>query len=236
MNQAFWPAIGYSSRLKVWTGPRKMTDGPGLSPLHKSGTRLAPVGSGNRFAYLRGAESNLAPTAGFADRRRLFPYLMAFQFSTYKPAAAYKQRVAYFSMEFALDQALKTYSGGLGFLAGSHMRSAYDLKQNVIGVGILWSFGYYDQARNEDQTLRVDYTQKAYSFLEDTGVTFPILIHDTPVYVKAYFLNPETFGTAPMLFLTTDLPENDYLSRTISHHLYDAATAAVGTAPVGEGV
>ena len=151
---------------------------------------------------------------------------MAFQLSTYKPAAAYKQRVAYFSMEFALDQALKTYSGGLGFLAGSHMRSAYDLKQNVIGVGILWSFGYYDQARNEDQTLRVDYTQKSYSFLEDTGVTFPILIHDTPVYVKAYFLNPETFGTAPMLFLTTDLPENDYLSRTISHHLYDADTAA----------
>jgi glycogen phosphorylase len=151
---------------------------------------------------------------------------MAYQFSSYKPAAKYKQRVAYFSMEFALDQALKTYSGGLGFLAGSHMRSAYDLKQNVIGVGILWSFGYYDQGRNEDQSLRVDYVQKHYSFLEDTGVVFPITIHDTPVHVKAYVLNAETFGTAPMVFLTTDLPENDYLSRTISHHLYDADTAA----------
>jgi glycogen phosphorylase len=151
---------------------------------------------------------------------------MAFQFSTYKPAAKYKQRVAYFSMEFALDQALKTYSGGLGFLAGSHMRSAFDLKQNVVGVGILWSFGYYDQGRNEDQTLRVDYVQKHYSFLEDTGVVFPISIHNSPVHVKAYVLRPETFGTAPMVFLTTDLPENDFLSRTISHHLYDADTAA----------
>ena len=151
---------------------------------------------------------------------------MAFTFSTYKPAAKYKQRVAYFSMEFALDQALKTYSGGLGFLAGSHMRSAFDLKQNVVGVGILWSFGYYDQGRNEDQSLRVDYVQKQYSFLEDTGVVFPITIHDAPVHVKAYVLRPETFGTAPMVFLTTDLPENDYLSRTISHHLYDADTAA----------
>jgi starch phosphorylase len=42
----------------------------------------------------------------------------------------YSKSVAYFSMEFALDQALKTYSGGLGFLAGSHMRSAYDLETN----------------------------------------------------------------------------------------------------------
>ncbi len=151
---------------------------------------------------------------------------MAFSLSTYSPAAKYKQRVAYFSMEFALDQALKTYSGGLGFLAGSHMRSAFDLKQNVVGVGILWSFGYYDQGRNEDQSLRVDYVQKQYSFLEDTGVVFPITIHNSSVHVKAYVLRPETFGTAPMVFLTTDLPENDYLSRTISHHLYDADTAA----------
>ena len=44
----------------------------------------------------------------------------------------YKKSVAYFSMEFAIDQSLKIYSGGLGFLAGSHMRSAYDLKQNMI--------------------------------------------------------------------------------------------------------
>ena len=151
---------------------------------------------------------------------------MAFQFSTYPPAPEYQQRVAYFSMEFALDQALKTYSGGLGFLAGSHMRSAFDLKQHVVGVGILWSFGYYDQDRNEDQTLRVDYVQKRYSFLEDTGIVFPITIHDSPVHVKVLVLRPETFGTAPMVFLTTDLPENDYLSRTISHHLYDADTAA----------
>ena len=45
----------------------------------------------------------------------------------------YKTSVAYFSMEFAIDQSFKIYSGGLGFLAGSHMRSAFDLKQNMIG-------------------------------------------------------------------------------------------------------
>ncbi len=129
-------------------------------------------------------------------------------------------------MEFALDQALKTYSGGLGFLAGSHMRSAFELKQNLVGIGILWTYGYYDQTRNEDQTMRVDYRHKAYSFLEDTGLIFPITIHGAQVKVKALYLAPEVFGTAPMFFLTTDIPENDYISRTISHHLYDADTAA----------
>ena len=67
----------------------------------------------------------------------------------------YGKKVAYFSMEFALHQSLKIYSGGLGFLAGSHMRSAYDLRQNFVGIGILWKYGYYDQARNQDQTLQV---------------------------------------------------------------------------------
>jgi len=151
---------------------------------------------------------------------------MAFEFKPYAPAAEFTTQAAYFSMEFALDQALKTYSGGLGFLAGSHMRSAYELKQNLVGIGILWSFGYYDQGRNEDQTMCASFTQKTYSFLEDTGLVFPIIIHDAEVFVKALYLAPDTFGTAPMFFLTTDIPENDFISRTISHHLYDADTAA----------
>ena len=151
---------------------------------------------------------------------------MTFDFKPYAPAAKYKTAAAYFSMEFALDQSLKIYSGGLGFLAGSHMRSAYELKQNLVGIGMLWSFGYYDQARNEDQTLRVDYTRKDYSFLEETGLVFPVVIHGAEVYVTALYLAPETFGTAPMFFLTTDIPQNDYVSRTITHHLYDANEAA----------
>ena len=60
----------------------------------------------------------------------------------FTPAKAYSTKVAYFSMEFAVDQSLKIFSGGLGFLAGSHMRSAYELEQNMIGIGILWKYGY----------------------------------------------------------------------------------------------
>jgi starch phosphorylase len=140
---------------------------------------------------------------------------------SYDISKKYKTTAAYFSMEFAIDQSLKIYSGGLGFLAGSHMRSAYDLKQSVIGVGLLWSFGYYDQARNEDRTLRASYTRKFYYFLEELDIDVSVKIHNEDVKIKAFLVRPDVFGTAPMILLSTDIDENDYLARTITHKLYD---------------
>ena len=137
----------------------------------------------------------------------------------------YSKKAAYFSMEFATHQPLKIYSGGLGFLSGSHLRSAYELRQNMIGIGILWKYGYYDQARNQDQTLQVTWMEKQYSFLKDTGIKFQITVHEHPVWVKAWYLDPEIFRTAPLFLLSTDLPENDYVSQTITHRLYDANVA-----------
>ncbi len=133
----------------------------------------------------------------------------------------YTTSVAYFSMEFAIDQALKIYSGGLGFLAGSHLRSAYELKQNLLGIGILWKYGYYDQVRDSNGLMKPEFIQKDYSFLTDTGIVFTVSIHDSPVHVKAYLLKPETFGSAPLFLLSTDIAENDELSRSITHCLYD---------------
>ncbi len=134
----------------------------------------------------------------------------------------YKTAVAYFSMEIAVHQALKIYSGGLGFLAGSHMRSAYDLKQNMVGVSILWSFGYYDQWRSKDDTLKVSFIRKHYYFLKDLGIRATVRIHGQDVHIKAFYLPPDVFSTAPIILLSTDIPENDFLARTITHKLYDA--------------
>src|SRR5476651_2888576 len=90
----------------------------------------------------------------------------------YKPDEKYNRSVAYFSMEFAIDQALKIYSGGLCFLAGSHLRSAYELKQNLLGIGILWKYGYYDQQRDGNALMKPEFIEKDYSFLVDTGIVF----------------------------------------------------------------
>lgn len=134
----------------------------------------------------------------------------------------YTTSVAYFSMEFAIHQALKTYAGGLGFLAGSHLRSAYSLKQNMIGIGILWSYGYYDQSRDEDRYLKVEFIRKHYYFLQDLGILATVVIHLKDVHIKAFYLPPDVFGSAPLILLSTDIPENDFLARTITHKLYDA--------------
>lgn len=145
----------------------------------------------------------------------------AFQHS-YKFNDPYAVPVAYFCMEYAIHQPLKIYAGGLGFLAGSYLRSACEMKQNVVGVGILWKYGYYDQVRKGDQGMDVLFQEKVYGFLQKTGITFTIRVSGHDVWVTAYYLPSHIFNTAPLFLLSTDLPQNDYLARTISHKLYDA--------------
>ncbi len=163
---------------------------------------------------------------------------MAFQFSfPYTVDANYNKKIAYFCMEFGIDQALKTYAGGLGFLAGSHMKSAFELKQHLIGIGILWKYGYYNQRRKPDQTMDVVFEEKKYEFLQPTDIKFSIKIAKQDVWVTAYYLKTEIFNTAPIFFLTTDLPENDYLAKTTVHKLYDSnpETKSAAAILLGEG-
>jgi len=155
----------------------------------------------------------------------------------YEPDQKYKTAVAYFSMEFAVDQALKIYSGGLGFLSGSHLRSACELKQNLVGIGMLWKYGYYDQVRDGNGFMKPEFIEKQYSFLQDTGIVFTVQVHDAPVHVKAWLLKPETFGTAPIFLLSTNVPENDEVSKSITYRLYDSneATRIAQTIILGVG-
>ncbi len=130
-------------------------------------------------------------------------------------------KVAYFSMEIAMDQSLSIYSGGLGFLAGSHMLSAGNLRLPMVGVTFLWSYGYYDQRIDKDGCVEVGYQRKHYDFLTDLGVTVDVDVFGENVKVKAYRVEPELFGTCPVILLSTDLPENSEEARKISHKLYD---------------
>ena len=130
---------------------------------------------------------------------------MSFSFTyPYQANTTYRKKIAYICMEFGVHQPLKTYAGGLGYLAGSHMRSAYELKQPMIGVGILWKYGYYDQIRKQDQTMDVLFEEKNYGFLQATGIKFSIKVSKHDVWVTAYYLAPEIFKTAPIFFLSTE--------------------------------
>jgi glycogen phosphorylase len=163
---------------------------------------------------------------------------MSFSFTfPYKTDPAFKKKVAYFCMEFGIHQTLKTYAGGLGFLAGSHMRSAFELRQNMVGIGILWKYGYYDQVRKQDQAMDVLFQEKVYGFLQKTGIKISIRVSGFEVFATAYYLPPEVFQTAPVFFLSTDIPENDYLAKCICHKLYDSnpETKIAAAILLGEG-
>lgn len=130
--------------------------------------------------------------------------------------------VAYFSMEMAIDQTLYTYSGGLGYLSGSHMLSAGALKLPMVGVSILWKHGYGKQIIRDDNTVEIQYEDGQFPFLKDAGVTIDLQLFGQTVKVKAMKLDPSEFGTVPCYFLTTDLPENTPEQRALTNKLYDS--------------
>lgn len=129
--------------------------------------------------------------------------------------------VAYFSMEIAMDQSLSTYSGGLGFLAGSHMQSAGYLQLPMAGVTMLWSYGYYDQRLDHNGQVEVAYIRKYYDFLTDLDIYTEVETFGEKVKVKAYRVEPELFGTCPVYLLTTDIEGNSEWAKSISYKLYD---------------
>lgn len=129
--------------------------------------------------------------------------------------------VAYFSMEIALDQSLSTYSGGLGFLAGSHMQSAGYLQMPIVGITMLWSYGYYDQRLDHSGQVEVAYIRKYYDFLTDLDIYTEVESFGEKVKVKAFRVEPELFGACPVYLLTTDIEGNSEWARSISYKLYD---------------
>jgi starch phosphorylase len=130
-------------------------------------------------------------------------------------------RVAYFSMEMAIDESLWTYSGGLGYLSGSHMRSAGHLSLPMVGVTILWGHGYGRQVVDENNKIQLISEKWHNDKLKDTGKIVDVTIFGRSVKVKAFLLEPEVFGTVPIYFLTTDIAENDADVRTWTNDLYD---------------
>ncbi len=115
-------------------------------------------------------------------------------------------KVAYFCMEYGLDDQLKTYAGGLGILAGDYMKGAFDHEFPIVGIGIKWKQGYTNQLIGSDGKPYDSYHNYKYDFLEDTGVTVSVTIRETEVQCKVW--KCENFGTVPLYLLDTDIPGN----------------------------
>jgi len=115
-------------------------------------------------------------------------------------------RVAYFCMEYGLNSDFKTYAGGLGILAGDHLKGAKDLSLPLVGIGLKWKQGYTEQFIDEDGEVYDTYHNYHYDFLEDTKVKVTVKIRNIDVVCKVWKL--EEFGNNPIYLLDTDIQEN----------------------------
>ena len=127
-----------------------------------------------------------------------------------------KPLVAYFCMEYGLDNSFKLFSGGLGILAGDLIKAAFDEKYPMVAVGILWRQGYTNQTIGENGLPVDSFPEYRYPFLKDAGVTVTVSIRDTPVKCKVWLC--DKFNNIPLYLLDPFLPNNPYA--LISGQLY----------------
>jgi glycogen phosphorylase len=135
----------------------------------------------------------------------------------------YEPRIAYFSMEIALQNEIPTYAGGLGVLAGDTMRSATDLEFPMVAVSLVSRAGYFRQALGEDgRQIEHPAPWVPEQWTEPLQAKIAVEIEERPVWIRAwlYVLKGHLGGEQPVVLLDTDLDENPADARAITAQLY----------------
>ncbi|MCX4092007.1 alpha-glucan family phosphorylase [Nocardia sp. alder85J] len=133
--------------------------------------------------------------------------------------------IAYFSMEFGVTEVLPNYSGGLGILAGDHLKAASDLGLPLIGIGLLYRSGYFRQSLTAD-----GWQVEHYPALDPQGLPLRLLTESgAPVLVHVPMAEGRVLrarvwiaqvGRIPLLLLDSDIAENDAELRAVTDRLY----------------
>lgn len=149
------------------------------------------------------------------------------QFQEYMAKAEEKpdEQIAYFSMEYGLHDTLKTYSGGLGMLAGDFLKEASDSNKNMVAVGLIYRYGYFSQQITLFGDQVATYTPQKFTQLpllpvrdeNDDWIMVTLALPGRNLYAKAWKVN---IGRISLYLLDADIPENSTEDRVITHHLY----------------
>ena len=128
--------------------------------------------------------------------------------------------VAYFCMEYGLDENLPIYAGGLGILAGDVLKAAQENDYPLIGIGLLWRQGYTNQIIGEDGRPVDTYPRNdhIYDLVEDTGKEVTVSIKNKDVICKIYKL--DCYDNSELYLLDTNHPDNDGEAKWITGQLY----------------
>jgi starch phosphorylase len=138
--------------------------------------------------------------------------------------------IAYFSPEFGITEVLPQYSGGLGILAGDHLKAASDLGVPIVGVGLLYRAGYFKQSLNAE-----GWQQERYPPLDPHGLPLTLVTgaDGTPVRIEVGLPEGRTLhahvwraqvGRVPLLLLDSDVEENAPEEREVTDRLYGGGT------------
>ena len=149
------------------------------------------------------------------------------KFEAYMAKSSEKKgpKIAYFSMEFGLHESVQIYSGGLGVLAGDYLKQASDSNSDMIGVGLLYRYGYFQQTLSPFGEQVPLYFPQRFNHLPIKPVRYPdgerltisISLPGRMLYAKVWKLE---VGRIPLYLLDTDLDENSENDRFITHQLY----------------
>ncbi|MFJ8893482.1 alpha-glucan family phosphorylase [Leifsonia sp. NPDC102414] len=133
--------------------------------------------------------------------------------------------IAYFSPEFGIAAALPQYSGGLGILAGDHLKAASDLGVPLVGVGLFYRSGYFAQAITPD-----GWQLESYPVLDPDGLPLSVLRNPDGTAVQITLALPDgvlharvwqvAVGRVTLLLLDTDIPDNEERLRSVTDRLY----------------
>jgi glycogen phosphorylase len=134
-----------------------------------------------------------------------------------------KRLVAYFTMEIALENAMPSYSGGLGVLAGDTIRAAADIRLPMVAVSLLYRKGYFTQVLAEDGLQREEPAEwKVEDFLHEEGARVTMPLEGRRVELRAWRYDAKGVRgfDVPVYFLDADLPSNDERDRNLTGSLY----------------
>lgn len=134
-----------------------------------------------------------------------------------------KYNIAYFSAEIGISASLPTYSGGLGVLAGDHIKAAADIKLPMVAVTLLYREGYFKQRINQDGKQKEIYPRfDPIPFLQKLDQKITLKLRNRDVVIQAYQLEYKGIDghMIPIYFLDTDITENHEDDRLITLRLY----------------
>src|SRR5216684_1565550 len=134
-----------------------------------------------------------------------------------------KRFVAYFSMEIALENAMPSYSGGLGVLAGDTIRAAADIRLPMVAVSLLYRKGYFSQHLEEDGSQTEEpVSWRVEDFLEEEDARISVPLENRRVELRAwrYTVKGVRSFEVPVYFLDADLPSNAEGDRNLTGTLY----------------